>query len=444
MPDASGTIALTSDLSAYLPLAGGTLTGALNGTRATITSTVQVGGTVSSTITIGDAVGSAADSNLRLRTGSTKYAWLIASQNNVAGFEITPSTAVGGTTFSTPALTILPTGAATFSSSVTATTFEATDIESGVYANYFGPYSGGSSSILNFLYGSSGSVTWNNGGVKMTLTSGGSLGIGTSSPDGKLDVAAGTGANILIAADATNLVSINNYSSASGFQDLKITGANQLFFTGTAGGGSVTERMRITSGGNVGIGTTSPKGMLQVGSVDANSDGQIVVAKRSGASNRKFRLGLDANYDLSIGDFENNLGDTYVPYLTIGFSTGAATFSNLAGAGSRAVNADASGTLSAASDSRLKQEVLDYKVEGLAEILKMQPRAYKWLSDIENRGENAATEIGFFANEVASIIPSAAPMGNDGYYGFYDRAVIAALVNSVKELNARIIQLENK
>jgi hypothetical protein len=34
IPNASGTIALTSDLSAYLPLSGGTLTGTLNGTSA--------------------------------------------------------------------------------------------------------------------------------------------------------------------------------------------------------------------------------------------------------------------------------------------------------------------------------------------------------------------------------------------------------------------------
>jgi trimeric autotransporter adhesin len=82
------------------------------------TGALQVGGNASSTITIGDAVASGTDANLRLRTGSTKYAWLIASQNNIAGFEITPSTTVGGTTFSTPALSILPTGAATFSSSL--------------------------------------------------------------------------------------------------------------------------------------------------------------------------------------------------------------------------------------------------------------------------------------------------------------------------------------
>jgi hypothetical protein len=40
LPDASGTIALTSNLSAYLPLAGGTLTGALNGTSASFSSTI--------------------------------------------------------------------------------------------------------------------------------------------------------------------------------------------------------------------------------------------------------------------------------------------------------------------------------------------------------------------------------------------------------------------
>ena len=42
-PDASGTLALTSNLSSYLPLAGGTLTGALNGTSAVFSSTVQSG-----------------------------------------------------------------------------------------------------------------------------------------------------------------------------------------------------------------------------------------------------------------------------------------------------------------------------------------------------------------------------------------------------------------
>lgn len=117
-------------------------------------------------------------------------------------------------------------------------------------------------------------------------------------------------------------------------------------------------------------------------------------------------------------------------------ATGVVTIANLAGTGSRAVNADANGVLSAASDSSVKQLVAGAKLPGLTEILQITPRAYKWLSDIEIRGGDAATEVGFFADEVAPIIPSAAPKNADGTFGFYDRSVVAALVNAVKELKA--------
>ena len=43
LPDASGTLALTSDLGAYLPLTGGTLTGALNGTTGIFSGDLQSG-----------------------------------------------------------------------------------------------------------------------------------------------------------------------------------------------------------------------------------------------------------------------------------------------------------------------------------------------------------------------------------------------------------------
>lgn len=42
IPNASGTMALTSDLSAYLPLSGGTLTGTLNGTSANFAGNLQL------------------------------------------------------------------------------------------------------------------------------------------------------------------------------------------------------------------------------------------------------------------------------------------------------------------------------------------------------------------------------------------------------------------
>jgi hypothetical protein len=53
------------------------------------------------------------DNFVILRTGSTKTAWAIGAQANVDnGFEITPSTAVGGTTFTTPVFRVSSSGVA--------------------------------------------------------------------------------------------------------------------------------------------------------------------------------------------------------------------------------------------------------------------------------------------------------------------------------------------
>jgi hypothetical protein len=51
LPNASGTLALTSDLGAYLPLSGGTLTGALYGTSANFSSTITASQSNASAIT---------------------------------------------------------------------------------------------------------------------------------------------------------------------------------------------------------------------------------------------------------------------------------------------------------------------------------------------------------------------------------------------------------
>ena len=52
LPNADGTLALTSNLSAYLPLTGGTLTGALNGTSASFTGAVQIVGSGNSEVDV--------------------------------------------------------------------------------------------------------------------------------------------------------------------------------------------------------------------------------------------------------------------------------------------------------------------------------------------------------------------------------------------------------
>jgi hypothetical protein len=75
-------------------------------------------GSGSSQITIGQT--STGYSSIKFAIDSTKYSWLIGGQYNVdQGFEITPSSTVGGSTFNTPVFKILSSGAATFPGSVT-------------------------------------------------------------------------------------------------------------------------------------------------------------------------------------------------------------------------------------------------------------------------------------------------------------------------------------
>jgi len=60
---------------------------------------------------------------LRDATGTAYKSWTIGTNDIVVGFAITPSTAVGGTTFTTPALVINESSSATFSSTIQTTGF---------------------------------------------------------------------------------------------------------------------------------------------------------------------------------------------------------------------------------------------------------------------------------------------------------------------------------
>ena len=263
----------------------------------------------------------------------------------------------------------------------------------------------------------------NVGSGQIYKDSSGRVGIGATSPDAsyKMTISgsrSGVASGIIFTdSDATP----TNYG-------LYING-NKGFtiYDATAG----VNRLLVDSSGNVGVGTASPSQKLDVyGGVVAR--GTLFLGDGSSSVIRK----LTASTPLT---FANQAGSAE---MTIDAS-GGVTIAGLAGSGSRAVNASAAGLLSAASDSSLKEEVVGAHIAGLAEILQIHPKMYRWKDDIANRGDQASVELGFIANDVAPIIPSAAPMGNDGLYGFYDRSITAALVKAVQELSAKVTALES-
>jgi hypothetical protein len=127
--------------------------------------------------------------------------------------------------------------------------------------------------LINYNHISDFLRTYVNGSERMRITSAGLVGIGTSSPSKRLHV---EGAGSTYA-----LIKSTNAGSGTGLYFQNAT-SNYLIGAGSVSGGSElvfydvtnsTERMRINSNGNVGIGTTLPSQALDVvGSIEV-SDG---------------------------------------------------------------------------------------------------------------------------------------------------------------------------
>jgi hypothetical protein len=122
------------------------------------------------------------------------------------------------------------------------------------------------------------------GTERMRLTSAGLLGLGTSSPARKLVVSNSGAEGLEIGpGESANLnLQLHYNRSGSAYVTNKIDAADHLFFT------SATERVRVTSGGLVGIGTSSPAKLLHVQS------GSVTGAARGGAFTKTLFESSDA------------------------------------------------------------------------------------------------------------------------------------------------------
>jgi hypothetical protein len=101
---------------------------------------------------------------------------------------------------------------------------------------------------------------------QLRITNSGNVGIGTSTPQDKLDVA---GAILTSAPLVAHQTSKGVFEYNSGKVAIRAYGATAgtgyiVFNTGGGGGSADSEKVRITSAGNVGIGTTTPVGKFTV------------------------------------------------------------------------------------------------------------------------------------------------------------------------------------
>ena len=124
-------------------------------------------------------------------------------------------------------------------------------------------------------------------------------------------------------------------------------------------------------------------------------------------------------------------------YVNNSFTAPALQFSS-AGAlrlgylGAGALTADASGNITSVSDERLKNIEGGYGV-GLSQVYKINPIVYKWKP--ETKLDSLNSYIGFSAQNIEYALgENAVGINRDGYKSIQDRAILAALTNSIKEL----------
>ena len=127
-----------------------------------------------------------------------------------------------------------------------------------------------------------------NGAERMRINSSGNVGIGTTSPSAKLEVAGDIrGTESLIVKDTGGTKSLSllrelNYATINnGAETLNYNALNHIFLTG------LNEKMRINSTGNVGIGTTSPGEKLSV-SGNSNITGKLAIGSTSSHASYDF------------------------------------------------------------------------------------------------------------------------------------------------------------
>ncbi len=304
-------------------------------------------------------------------------------------------------------------------------------------------------------------ITWNQ---VMTLNSSGNLGIGTGSPSYLLHSykSQNSATEAMVSNDNTG-ASAEAYTSASnGTYSMRLgmrgtgtstyqaldTNSGVLNYDGNTsmtinatGSSSVikfttngfTERMRISAGGNIGIGTTSPSAALEVYNTSGNT---LTLSKSSNYPALVFK-GASYSNIIESGDaymlfYHNNaerMRITAGGNILMGTSTDNGERLYVSGA------IRATGTITANSDISLKKNLA--KIENALEKVE-QINGYTY----EFKEDDSKRHAGVIAQEIQGVLPEIVNKGNDGILGVEYGNISALLIEAIKEQQAQINELK--
>jgi len=270
------------------------------------------------------------------------------------------------------------------------------------------------------------------GSEKMRLNSTG-LGIGTASPTTKLE-STGT---ILASVDGTGLKSVGanaqiHADASSGYGALIADGASgndsHIFFQTAGvdkarltannsgsfmfGAGGATEKMRITSAGNIGINRTSVDTGVMLDISHPGSSKYALKCDSSETSGTQYHILFSRN-------------GTNAGYITSNSATTIA-FNN-------------------ASDERLKENI-ENSGSAIQDIKDLKVRQFDWKDNIDTH-----KDFGFVAQELVNVVPEAVTEGTDELddngkpvrsWGVDYSHIVPRLVKAVQEQQTKIENLE--
>ena len=213
----------------------------------------------------------------------------------------------------------------------------------------------------------------------------------------------------------------------------------------------------VTSGASTGTGTTfssTTSGFYPAQFFSSGNDAYVTIGKTVSLNNagafhfnsvgtnstsNSLRFGFASNFDLMTLQATGSVGiGTTSPGAQL-HTTGTVRLANF-GAGTATF--DASGNVSSVSDERLKN-IQGYYRSGLKDLMKIKPIFFKW--NEKSGMETEENYIGFSAQNIKETLGDGSyGVNKDGYLSIQDRAIMATMINAIKEMQAEIEDLKNK